>query len=262
MKVAGRDEAAPARQAPDKGRFQEVLKKSGPEAKSGPETVKAPVRGGQLARPPVGTARPPTGTVATTAQARTPQRGAFASSEHLGQVRQGMTVESHRLRDVRGQAHQTDQERVRQRVTDLIFRELAREPRPEPVSPHSATPRGLEPSASPPPVEALSAAGEVRTGGPGGASAAALDTPNPEVRAQAALELIEKIEVFVKSQRPALAMRLGGALDATVEVERTGAREVSLRIQGRRGPLPQEDLARIRDALAERGLKLSAFLTS
>jgi hypothetical protein len=198
--------------------------------------------------------------VATTGQARTPQRGAFASSEHLGQVRQGMSVESHRLRDVRGEAHQTHQERVQQRVTDLISRELAREPRAEPVAPRSvANPPGPEASASPPPVEALSAAGEVRTGGAG---AAAVDTPNPEVRAQAALELIEKIEVFVKSQRPALAMRLGGALDATVEVERTGAREVSLRIQGRRGPLPQEDLARIRDALAERGLKLSAFLTS
>ncbi len=252
MKVAGRDEAAPARQAPDKGRFREELKKAGPEAKTGPAVVKAPTRGGQVTRPPGGLARTTTGTVTTTGQARTPQRGAFASSEHLGQVRQGMTLETHRLRDVRGEAHQTHQERVQQRVTDLISRELARELRSEPVAPHStATPRGPEASTSP--VEGLSAAGEVRTGGPGGAGAAAVDTPNPEVRAQAALELIEKIEVFVKSQRPALAMRLGGALDATVEVERTGAREVSLRIQGRRGPLPQEDLARIRDGPGRTG---------
>ncbi len=89
-----------------------------------------------------------------------------------------------------------------------------------------------------------------------------METPSPELRVQAALELIEQIEVFVKSQRPALAMQLGGALDATVEVERTGAREVALRIQGRRGRLLQKDLMRIRDALAERGLKLSAFLDS
>jgi hypothetical protein len=89
-----------------------------------------------------------------------------------------------------------------------------------------------------------------------------VDAPSAEARAQAALELIEKIEVFVKSQRPALALHLGGVLDATVEVERTGAREVALRIQRRRGPLPQEDLARIREALAARGLKLSAFLTA
>jgi hypothetical protein len=85
---------------------------------------------------------------------------------------------------------------------------------------------------------------------------------NPEVRVQAALELIEQIEVFVKSQRPALAMRLGGALDATVEVERTGEREVSLRIQGRRGRIPPQDLARIREELAARGLKLSALRAS
>jgi len=255
MKVAGRDEAAPARQAPDKGRFQEALKKTGPEAKTGPAVAKAPARGGQVAR----TA---TGTVATTGQARTPQRGTFASAEHLGQVRQGLNVESHRLRDVRGEAHQTHQERVQQRVTDLISRELAREPRAEPVAPRpAATPPGSEAPTSQPSVEAL-AAGEARARGPGGAGTATVDAPNPEVRAQAALELIEKIEVFVKSQRPALAMRLGGALDATVEVERTGARAVSLRIQGRRGPLPQQDLARIRDALADRGLKLSAFLTS
>jgi hypothetical protein len=89
-----------------------------------------------------------------------------------------------------------------------------------------------------------------------------VDAPASEARVQAAVELIEKIEVFVKSQRPALAMRLGGALEATVEVERTGTREVALRIQGRRGPLPSEDVARIRDALAARGLKLSALLTS
>ncbi|HYO66767.1 MAG TPA: hypothetical protein VEU33_11845, partial [Archangium sp.] len=180
---------------------------------------------------------------------------------HLGQVRQGLNAEAHRLRDVRGDAHQTNQERVHQRLTDLLTRELAREPRAEPVSPHSAPPSpGPETPASPLPVEALSAAGDARPGGAGGA--AAVEPSNPEVRVQAALELIEQIEVFVKSQRPALAMRLGGTMDVTVEVERTGEREVSLRIQGRRGRFPQKDLARIREELAARGLKLSALLAS
>jgi hypothetical protein len=256
MKVDGRDKAAPARSAPDKGRFQEVLKKAHPEA------AKAPLRGGQAARAPVAPTRGTTGTVATSGLARTQPRGAYASTEHLAQVRQGMSVEVHRLRDVRGEAHQTHQEQVRQRVTDLLFRELAREPRAEPVAPR-ATPAspGPESASLTPLVEGVSA-GEARPGGPGGAQAASADAPAPEARAQAALELIEKIEVFVKSQRPALAMDLGGALNATVEVERTGAREVALRIQGRRGPLPQEELARIREALTARGLKLSAFLTA
>jgi hypothetical protein len=175
-------------------------------------------------------------------------------------VRQGLHAEAHRLRDVRGEAHQTHQEQIHRRVTDLLSRELAREPRAEPVPPHPhPTPLAPETPAPTPSIEALSATGGMRADGPGGAAA---QTPNPEARVQAALELIEKIDVFVKSQRPALAMRLGGALNATVEVERTGAREVALRIQGHRGPLPQEDLARIRDALAERGLKLRSFLSA
>jgi hypothetical protein len=255
MKVDGHQEAAPARPASEKERFQEVLKKSPPEA-----AAKVPLRGGQATRPSVSTLRGATGTLTATGLARTPQRGAFASTEHLGLVRQGLNAEAHRLRDVRGDAHQTNQERVQQRVTDLIARELAREPRAEPVSPRSAPPSpGPETPASLPSVEAVAAAGSAR---PGGAGGAAMETPSPELRVQAALELIEQIEVFVKSQRPALAMRLGGALDATVEVERTGEREVSLRIQGRRGRLPQKDLARIRDELSARGLKLSAFLAS
>ncbi len=122
MKVNGPHETATARPASDKGRFQEALKKTPLEA------AKAPARGGQAARSAVTTLRGATSTLAATGLARTPQRAAFASAEHLGQVRQGLNAEAHRLRDVRGDAHQTHQEQVRQRVTDLIARELSREP--------------------------------------------------------------------------------------------------------------------------------------
>jgi hypothetical protein len=54
-------------------------------------------------------------------------------------------------------------------------------------------------------------------------------------------------------------MSLGSPLSATVEVERTAPREVALRIQGRQGPLAQEELARIRDALEARGLRLRSL---
>lgn len=263
MKVDGRDEAKPARPASEQGRFQEALKKTGPEA------AKPPIRGGQAPRPPTASTRGSTHTLATQGkalaplgQARTPPRGAYASTEHLGQVRQGMNVEAHRLGEVRGEALQTHQEQVRQRVTDLLARELAREPRAEPVPSRSpdTTPPHPEAQAPSAPGESGSTSGGMRAEGPGGAQAA--QAPSPEARVQATLELIEKIDVFVKSQRPALAMRVGGALNATVEVERTGAREVALRIQGHRGPLPQEELSRIRDALAARGLKLRAFLSA
>jgi hypothetical protein len=256
MKVDGRNEEAPARPASESGRFQEALKKVPSQA------AKAPARPAPTARNTGATVRGATGSVATAGLTRTPQRGAFASAEHLGQVRQGLSAEAHRLRDVRGEAHQTSQERMHQRLTDLVARELAREPRAEPVLPRSTSPSpGAETPPAASPVEAL-AAGGASHGGVEGAAPRAPEPANPEARVQATLELIEKIEVFVKSQRPALAMRLGGTLDATVEVERTGEREVALRIQGRRGGLPQKDVVRIREALAERGLKLSAFVTS
>ncbi|QRK07586.1 hypothetical protein JQX13_47600 [Archangium violaceum] len=254
MKVDGHNEAAPARPASDKKRFQEALKKTPPNA------VKTPARGGPTPRTSLAPTRAATATVATNGLARTPRQGAFASAEHLGQVRQGLNVEAHRLREVRGEAQQANQEQVRQRVTDLIARELTREPSAEPVAPHAPLPSPTqETRPTTPPLEAAALSGAT---GPGGASAGAVETQSSEARVQATLELIEKIDVFVKSQRPALAMRLGGSLDATVEVERTGEREVALRIQGRRGPLPQKELARIRGALAERGLKLSAFHSS
>jgi hypothetical protein len=54
-------------------------------------------------------------------------------------------------------------------------------------------------------------------------------------------------------------MSVGWPLPATVEVERTAPREVALRIQGKHGPLAHEDLARIRDALEARGLRLRSL---
>jgi hypothetical protein len=85
------------------------------------------------------------------------------------------------------------------------------------------------------------------------------EAPDPQLRVQATLQLIEKIEVFVQSQRPALRLSLGEPLSATVQVERTGPREVALRIQGRQGPLAQEELARIREGLEARGLRLRSL---
>jgi hypothetical protein len=54
-------------------------------------------------------------------------------------------------------------------------------------------------------------------------------------------------------------MSLDSPLSAMVEVERTAPREVALRNQGRHGPLAHEDLARIRDAMEARGLRLRSL---
>jgi hypothetical protein len=171
-----------------------------------------------------------------------------------------MNTEAQRLRATRTEAQSVSQERTEHRVSELISRELARELHAEPApAPASRTaPPLAEPARGATPMEGLALTGEARLT-PGIASTAPAQAPSAQLQVQAAMELIEKIELFVRSQRPALRMSLGGPLAATVEVERTGPREVALRIQGHEGPLAREALARIRDGLEARGLRLRSL---
>ena len=183
-------------------------------------------------------------------------RTALGSPETLRQARQGMHVESQRLGTVRQEAHAEGRDQATHRASELIARELERslrsEARPAQVqAPPPSHARSDSPTASAP--LASLAEGRSAAAGTGPVS----ETPVAQV--ESTLALIEKIEVFVKSQRPALGLSLRGSLDATVEVERTGPREVALRIQGRHGPVPTEDVARLRDALEARGLRLSVL---
>jgi hypothetical protein len=186
-------------------------------------------------------------------------RSALASPENLGQARHVMNTEAQRLRVTRTEAQTVSQERTEHRVCELISRELGRElqAEPPPASSSRAAPPLAEPSRTAAPTEGLALTGETRLSG---ASTAPAEPPSAQPQVQAAMELIEKIEIFVRSQRPALRMSLGGAMAATVEVERTGPREVALRIQGRGGPLAQEELSRIRVGLEARGLRLRSLL--
>jgi hypothetical protein len=175
-------------------------------------------------------------------------------------ARHSMNTEAQRLRVTRTEAQVVSQERTEHRVSELISRELAREfhAEPAPASTARPTPPLAEPARSAMPSEGLSPTGETRLT-VGATGAAASEASSPQAQVQAAMELIEKIDLFVRSQRPALRLSLGGSLASTVEVERTGPREVSLRIQGRGGPLAQEDLARIREGLEARGLRLRSL---
>jgi hypothetical protein len=171
-----------------------------------------------------------------------------------------MHHEASRLGTVRAEAHTSTQEKTEHRLSELLSRELAHELRAEPsqaLSPRSAS-APLETPRKAAPTEGLPVMGEARLAA-GGAAPASPEPPNPQLKVQATLQLIEKIELFVQSQRPALRMSLGYPLSAMVEVERTGPREVALRIEGRHGPLAREDLSRIRDALGARGLRLRSL---
>ena len=178
------------------------------------------------------------------------------SSEGLHTVRQGLHAQVERLGEVRAELSERAEQRQAQRATELIARELVRE-----LSREASASAPL-PAAAPErlAVEAGRAEQEERRVGAAGArEAATSEVSGVEQRAEAALALIERIELFVRSQRPAMALSVGGALAATVEVERTGPREVALRIQGRRGPPAQEELEQLRTALEARGLQLRSL---
>ncbi len=271
MKVHAHDQVAPAKSTPAQGQFQRVLQQTGaaPRTPAPPGPATPPTAGKPLPQPPGQAGRPmqplPGGTrLPGTASASGPvlaaSRSALATPENLGLARQLMNTESQRLRVTRTEAQAVSQERTEHRVSELISRELARElpAEPAPASTARATTPLAEPAKGASQSEGLALTGEARLHA-GASSTAPAEATGPQAQVQAAMELIEKIELFVRSQRPALRMSLGGPLAATVEVERTGPREVSLRIQGRGGPLAQEDLARIREGLEARGLRLRSL---
>lgn len=267
MRIKDTEPSPPEKPAPDRARFQEALQQvPGRKPAAVPRAPGTPKPAGTSVAPrspSAGTGKSPAAlagarTAVSTGKVVVQSRAALASPENLGQVRQGMHAEAQRLQHSRTEAQTVTREHHEHRATELIARELARDFRAEPSrvpgEPHGAPPPSLESSRASSMGEAASPS-ELRLGG-AASSATPPAAADSQLKTQAAMALIERIEVFVKSQRPALKMSLGGALDATVEVERTGPREVALRIQGRRGPVPSEELSRIRDALEAKGLRL------
>ena len=173
-----------------------------------------------------------------------------ATAQTLGRARTHAHVEAQRLGTVRSEAHEQAkasaqvrsegteavQERSEARVIDFIMREFNPEP----------TPRVLQGEAS---IHHLHPAAQ---------AAPKLDAP-PEAKAAQAVALIERIELFVKSQRPGLALTLNNTLGAHVEIERIGPKEIALKLVGHRGPPTAEAVSRIREELRARGLKVGAL---
>jgi hypothetical protein len=81
----------------------------------------------------------------------------------------------------------------------------------------------------------------------------------PEARAAQAVALIERIDTFVKSHRPALALTLNNSLGARVEIEKLGPGRIALRLVGQNGPPSAESVSRIREELSARGLTIGAL---
>jgi len=166
--------------------------------------------------------------------------GHAATARELQRARAGHAAQAHRLGEVRAdqQPGSAVPRGARERLADALERERDLPPVPgPPASP--AQPTAAQEGAPRTPAEAPATA--------------------PASRVESALALVERIEVFLRSGRPQLELSVGGQLRAEVLLERTGPREVSVTVRGRNGPPPARDLARIRDGLRLRGLKLSSL---
>lgn len=179
------------------------------------------------------------GTAATSTASQTLGRArthANLEAQRLGVVRTESQQTAKALTGVRSERSEAVQERAAARLFDLITREL--------------TP---EPTSRLPQVEA-----SIHHLHPAAQAAPKLEAP-PEAKAAQAVALIERIEQFVRSQRPGLALTLNNSLGAHVEIERIGPKEIALKLVGHRGPPTAEAVSRIRDELRARGLKIGAL---
>jgi hypothetical protein len=209
--------------------FKKLLNEATAELKGPTPTVRAPVQ--VIPRAAVKSAV----VAATTTSAQTLTRArtaAHVEAERLTHVR----AETQQHAQAATQSRADQQETLREKTVDRILEIIAREFSPEGTPPGAPA---LQPQpAVTPPVHA-----EVSN----------------ETQAAQAVALIERIEVFVKSQRPGLALTLNNSLGAHVEIERIGPKEIALKIVGHRGPPSAEAVGRIRDELRARGLKVGAL---
>lgn len=152
---------------------------------------------------------------------------------------------------VRAELNGTADERASTRHVELIVKELLAEFEPRPAGSPQRAANALQPVSSANEVP-FSPSAPVATGAPA-------PRPTPEVRASQAAALIERIDVFVKSQRPALALTLNNSLGARVEIEKLGPGRIALRLVGREGPPDADTVSRLREELEARGLKVGAL---
>lgn len=183
----------------------------------------------------------------------------LSSPEALSAARGAMHVESGRLGQVRSEALQQNEQRVDGRVLDLVLRELAQSFSVD-GDRAAMTPARTElsPRPSPSVEQGVTALSGRLSGGQTGSTPEPLPV-HPTARADAARRLVERIETFVRSQRPGLTLAVAGAINAQVDVERTGPNEVALKIRATRGVPHAEDIARIRQEIQSRGLHLASL---
>ena len=225
MKVSGIESPEPQKSTDRSARFERLLKKV---------VTRAPSLDGSVDR--LG-AHPLTASAVKTLEA----------------VRTVFHGEANRLVQGRSDMELDHQERIDERAIAQICQELTEE-----------LDRGLRIEVDVPEALSSSLASrpdlKVKQGAPSAeTSVAPSGRPAAPERVTSMLELIEKIEVMVRQQRPALRLELKGPMAGVLEIERTGPREVALKIVGLRGPPSPGELSQLRRELRAKKLKLSAL---
>lgn len=154
------------------------------------------------------------------------------------------TAENHTT--ARAESTESAEQKTNARVVDLIVKEL--------VAEFETRPGGAASQKVGNPLQPISSLNELPFALP-----APQPRPTPEVRAAQAAALIERIDTFVRSQRPALALTLNNSLGARVEIEKLGPGRIALKLVGQNGPPDADTVNRIRDELEARGLKVGAL---
>ena len=193
---------------------------------------------------------------ATRARAlRAEPRAALAPGEVRGQARREMDASARRRVDDGRVATAQASGRLEERTADLLRRALRTEEAAR--SEHPARTLAAPPGTSGPGApEALStAAGTEPIAAGAGASG---PTAVSQGRVERALALVERIEHFVRSGRPSLALTLRGRVAGRLEVQRVGPGAIALRLASSRPPSERE-LGELRQALEARGLSVRSL---
>lgn len=230
---ASRDDPRPL---PPRKRFEELLR----------ARTERPTR-----TPPAPPRRPRTPTPPRSPRLET--RAARAPGELRGLARLQMDVSARQRLDDGRTASAQATGRLETRTAELLRAALRTEETAR--TEHAARVRPTSADAHVP--QSKDAPGVTAAPGNVGAPAGAAQA-EAEGRVQRALALVERIERFVRSGRPSLALTLRGTVPGRLEVQRVAPGAVALRLSSARPPSASE-LGELRHALEARGLSVRSL---
>jgi hypothetical protein len=148
------------------------------------------------------------------------------------------------------------------RIKDLIQKDLSQSLNVESKNQQRPTPHGGEQPMFEKRIVQSDYQAPVGEGSVGVGEAKKKSPTTPDARAEAAVELIEKIDLFVKAQRPGLKMDLHQSLGGSVEITRVGKGEVAVHVSASKDAIDVSVMDELKKALSERGLRLTSLTVS